>query len=82
MRYTIASSGSGSIFTSFGHLAFDAGLFLMIIFAILQLGSHKEEKIISEKEKKADFASMKKAKEDAVDATVHQETDNTENSGN
>ena len=73
MRYAIASPSAGSAYTSFGHLFFDAGLVLMVIFAVLQVNGHKEEKIISDKEKKADFISMKKAKEEAVEATVHTE---------
>ncbi len=78
MRYMVASPSSGTALTSFGHLAFDSGLVLMVVFAILQVANHKDEKKIAEKEKKADFESMKKAKAEAVDAEIHEETEKGE----
>ena len=78
-RYTVASPGSGSALSSFGHLSFDAGLVLMVIFVILQINDHKEGKVTAEKARKADISEMKKAKAEAVDAEVHPETENKEN---
>lgn len=79
MRYmTFASPSCGPALTSFGHLSFDAGLVLMVIFAIIQISGHKEDKKLAEKEKKADFESMKRAKAEAVDAEVHTDTENKE----
>ncbi len=76
MRYTtMAVPSCGSVYTSFGHLAFNAGLVLMVIFAVLQVGGHKEkekDRELDEKERKADRESMKRAKAEAVDATVHE----------
>ena len=52
----------------------------MVIFAVIQVNGHKEEKIISDKKKRAYFISMKKAKEEAVDATVHTEPEESKES--
>ena len=72
MRYVIASPNSGTVLSSFGHLAFNAGLVLMVIFAVLQVSDHKDEKKLDEKEKKADAADLKKAKAEAVDVEAHE----------
>ena len=72
MRYTVPATYSGTAMASFGHLVFDSGLVMMVIFTILQVHNHKEEKNLDDKAKKADFESMKKAKAEAVDAEVHE----------
>ena len=73
MRYSYALPGSGDALVSFGHLVFDSGLILMVIFALLQVADkRKDNKKTEEKEKKANNAYMKNAKAEAVDATVHE----------
>lgn len=73
MRYSIAVPGRGEALSSFGHLSFDAGLVLMVIFAIIQTGSHRDREMGKEKAKTADRIEMQKAKENAADATFHEE---------
>ena len=72
MRYVVASPYSGTALSSFGHLSFDAGLVLMVIFVILQVNSHKDEKKLDEKARKADAEDMKRAKAEAVDVEAHE----------
>ena len=74
MRYSYSMQGYGNAFVSFGHLVFDGGLALMVIFTVLQVADHMKEKDKKNAEKKEndDLSSMKKAKAEAVDATVHE----------
>ncbi len=80
LSYSSAAAATGTALADFGHLSFDAGLMLMVVFAIIQISSSKDRKA-EEKTIKAERASMKKAKEEAVDATVH-EADDQDGSNN
>ena len=70
MRYTVSTPGAGGAYGEIGHLLFDAGLAMMVIFAVLQVHGRKED--LSEKERKADKADMHRTASEAVDATVHE----------
>ncbi len=63
---------SASAYTSFGHLAFDAGLVLMVIFVILRHSSRNDEELRG-KERKAERIDAARARAEAVDAEVHEE---------
>lgn len=71
-RYTVSSPAAGTGYISIGHLFFDAGLVLMVIFVIL---THYEKKDgeLKKRERRASEAEARKAKAEAVDVTVHEE---------
>ena len=74
LSYSSANVVTGTALADFGHLSFDAGLMLMVVFAVIQISSSKDRKA-EEKTIKAEKASMKKAREEAMDATVHEADD-------
>ncbi len=72
-----SQSVSGVPFTEAGRLLFDAGLLSMAVFVILLV--HKpEDRVLKEKEKKANGIEREKAKQSAEDAVVHDPAETAE----
>ncbi len=67
------SFGAGDSYSDIGHLFFNTGLFLMILFAILQHSG--KDKGLEDKAKKAEAEDFRRAKEAAVDAEAKETVD-------
>ena len=79
VRYVTSGYGSGHAATTFGHMLFNGGLVALVISFILNLHQDKEEKVVREKQRKADRGEAEKARAEAIDATVHEEASKADN---
>ena len=66
-------------FFVFFTMLFNGGLVALVISFILNLHQDKEEKVVREKQRKADRAEAEKARAEAIDATVHEEASKADN---
>ncbi len=72
VSYVTASYGSGYVAEKLGHLLFSGGLVALVIAFIINGRNEKEDKITKEKEDEANRREARQARQDAFDATVHE----------